>query len=88
MITVNEEPTATAEPLQRLAAEGVSVWLDDLSRRRIASGDLARLVASGRVVGITTNPSIFRAAIGSGRTTGKSSPTWPRAASPRTKPSA
>ncbi|WUD70910.1 transaldolase [Streptomyces sp. NBC_00510] len=66
MITVNEEPTATAEPLQRLAAEGVSVWLDDLSRRRIASGDLARLVASGRVVGITTNPSIFRAAIGSG----------------------
>lgn len=66
MITVNQEPTATAEPLQRLAAEGVSVWLDDLSRRRIVSGDLARLVASGRVVGVTTNPSIFRAAIGSG----------------------
>ncbi|MEU1540911.1 transaldolase [Actinacidiphila glaucinigra] len=66
MITVNEEATATAEPLQRLAAEGVSVWLDDLSRRRIASGDLARLVMSGRVVGVTTNPSIFRAAIGSG----------------------
>lgn len=66
MITVNEVATATAEPLQRLAAEGVSVWLDDLSRRRIASGDLARLVRSGRVVGVTTNPSIFRAAIGSG----------------------
>lgn len=67
MITVNEVTTATtAEPLQRLAAEGVSVWLDDLSRRRLDSGDLARLVVSGRVVGVTTNPSIFRAAIGSG----------------------
>ncbi|MDX3356962.1 transaldolase [Streptomyces sp. ME01-24h] len=66
MITMNEEVTAPAEPLRRLAAQGVSVWLDDLSRRRIASGDLARLVASGRVVGVTTNPSIFRAAIGSG----------------------
>lgn len=63
---MNEEVTAPAEPLRRLAAQGVSVWLDDLSRRRIASGDLARLVASGRVVGVTTNPSIFRAAIGSG----------------------
>ncbi|WP_431953678.1 transaldolase [Actinacidiphila sp. bgisy167] len=67
MITVNEVTTATtAEPLQRLAAQGVSVWLDDLSRRRLDSGDLARLVVSGRVVGVTTNPSIFRAAIGSG----------------------
>lgn len=63
---MNEEVAAPAEPLRRLAAQGVSVWLDDLSRRRIASGDLARLVASGRVVGVTTNPSIFRAAIGSG----------------------
>ncbi|MEU4091778.1 transaldolase [Streptomyces sp. NPDC026673] len=71
MITVNEQATATAEPLQRLAAEGVSIWLDDLSRRRIASGDLAELVASGRVVGVTTNPSIFQAAIGSGEDYGE-----------------
>ncbi|MFD3452108.1 transaldolase [Streptomyces sp. NPDC058691] len=66
MITVNEAVTATAEPLGRLAAAGVSIWLDDLSRRRISSGDLAELVSSGRVVGVTTNPSIFQAAIGSG----------------------
>ncbi|MFF3564356.1 transaldolase [Streptomyces sp. NPDC002574] len=66
MITVNEAATATAEPLRRLAAAGVSIWLDDLSRRRITSGDLAELVASERVVGVTTNPSIFQASIGSG----------------------
>ncbi|MFJ5216416.1 transaldolase [Streptomyces sp. NPDC088354] len=66
MITVNEAATAPAEPLRRLAAAGVSIWLDDLSRRRITTGDLAELVASERVVGVTTNPSIFQAAIGSG----------------------
>ncbi|MHC3468989.1 transaldolase [Streptomyces sp. 7R007] len=65
MITVTEA-TATAGALKRLADEGVSVWLDDLSRRRIDSGDLAGLVAHGGVVGVTTNPSIFQAAIGSG----------------------
>ncbi|MFG3002591.1 transaldolase [Streptomyces calvus] len=65
MITVSEA-TATAGALKRLADEGVSVWLDDLSRERIASGSLAGLVESGTVVGVTTNPSIFQAAIGSG----------------------
>jgi transaldolase len=65
MITVTEA-TATAVPLERLAREGVSIWLDDLSRRRIESGNLAELVATRHVVGVTTNPSIFQAAIGSG----------------------
>jgi transaldolase len=65
MITVTEA-TATAGALERLADEGVSLWLDDLSRRRIESGDLAGLVATKHVVGVTTNPSIFQAAIGSG----------------------
>ncbi|WP_344599819.1 transaldolase [Streptomyces glaucus] len=65
MITVTEA-TATAGALERLSDEGVSVWLDDLSRRRIESGDLARLVETRNVVGVTTNPSIFQAAIGSG----------------------
>ncbi|MEU2057284.1 transaldolase [Streptomyces bungoensis] len=60
------EAIATPGALKRLADEGVSVWLDDLSRSRIASGDLAALVADGGVVGVTTNPSIFQAAIGSG----------------------
>ncbi|MGV9452079.1 transaldolase [Streptomyces sp. NPDC003635] len=59
MITVTEA-------LRRLSDEGVSIWLDDLSRKRIASGNLAELVATRHVVGVTTNPSIFQAAIGSG----------------------
>ncbi|MFJ8605540.1 transaldolase [Streptomyces shenzhenensis] len=65
MITVTEA-TATAGALKRLSDEGVSIWLDDLSRRRISSGNLAELVARRHVVGVTTNPSIFQAAIGSG----------------------
>ncbi|MFI2629618.1 transaldolase [Streptomyces collinus] len=65
MITVTEA-TANAGALKRLSAEGVSIWLDDLSRRRIESGSLAGLVATRNVVGVTTNPSIFQAAIGSG----------------------
>ncbi|MFF7071079.1 transaldolase [Streptomyces pseudovenezuelae] len=65
MITVTEA-TATAGALKRLSDEGVSIWLDDLSRRRIESGNLAELVATRHVVGVTTNPSIFQAAIGSG----------------------
>ncbi|MEU3293677.1 transaldolase [Streptomyces longwoodensis] len=66
MITVTESTAPSAGPLQRLSAEGVSIWLDDLSRRRIESGNLAELVRTGHVVGVTTNPSIFQAAIGSG----------------------
>ncbi|MFE5600298.1 transaldolase [Streptomyces coelicoflavus] len=65
MITVTEA-TATAGALRRLADQGVSVWLDDLSRRRIESGNLAELIRTKHVVGVTTNPSIFQAAIGSG----------------------
>ncbi|MFD3496712.1 transaldolase [Streptomyces sp. NPDC058678] len=65
MIKVTEA-TAPAGALKRLSDEGVSIWLDDLSRRRIESGNLAELVAGKHVVGVTTNPSIFQAAIGSG----------------------
>ncbi|MFM9610343.1 transaldolase [Streptomyces niveiscabiei] len=56
----------TATPLERLSLEGVSIWLDDLSRKRLVSGNLAELIATQHVVGVTTNPSIFQAAIGSG----------------------
>ncbi|MFJ3659447.1 transaldolase [Streptomyces sp. NPDC090119] len=65
MSTVTEA-ISTPKALTRLADEGVSVWLDDLSRKRITSGSLAALVTDGGVVGVTTNPSIFQAAIGSG----------------------
>lgn len=52
-----------ANPLQRLAAEGQRVWLDDIQRSMIESGELARLVDDG-VAGITSNPAIFEHAIG------------------------
>jgi len=55
-----------ANALQQLAKAGVAIWLDDLSRARIQSGELARMVEHGGVVGITTNPTIFAKAIGSG----------------------
>jgi transaldolase len=49
-----------------LAAAGVAVWLDDLSRPRVTSGDLSRMVAAGTIVGITTNPTIFSKSISAG----------------------
>ncbi|MFF3399491.1 transaldolase [Streptomyces sp. NPDC002659] len=55
-----------SENLDRLAAEGVAVWLDDLSRERLAGDGLAGLVREQRVVGITSNPTIFAKAIRSG----------------------
>jgi transaldolase len=52
--------------LTDLAAAGVAVWLDDLSRTRIHSGSLAQMVERKEIVGITTNPTIFSKAIGAG----------------------
>ncbi len=52
--------------LKALADAGVSVWLDDLSRERIISGNLTELVEDRGVVGVTTNPTIFAAAIAQG----------------------
>lgn len=51
-------------PTQDLAAAGVSIWLDDLSRSRISSGNLAELIESRTISGVTTNPTIFQGAIG------------------------
>jgi transaldolase len=51
------------ERLKALADAGVSIWLDDLSRERITSGNLADLVSNYSVTGVTTNPTIFAAAL-------------------------
>jgi len=51
------------ENLRKLSEDGVSIWLDDLSRDRIRTGNLAELVKDKHVVGVTTNPSIFQKAI-------------------------
>jgi transaldolase len=55
-----------SERLQKLTAAGVSIWLDDLSRERIETGNLAELIKDKSVVGVTTNPTIFAAAISDG----------------------
>jgi transaldolase len=52
--------------LAELSEAGVSVWLDDLSRDLIGSGDLKGLTETKSVVGVTTNPSIFQAALSKG----------------------
>jgi transaldolase len=51
--------------IQRLRERGVSVWLDDLSRERLETGNLASYVAEG-VSGVTTNPTIFAGALSGG----------------------
>src|SRR3954464_5682141 len=52
--------------LAALSAAGVSVWLDDLSRDRLKSGNLQELIDTKCVVGVTPNPSIFQAALSKG----------------------
>ncbi|MGG5172594.1 transaldolase [Pseudarthrobacter sp. J1738] len=56
----------TSTPTQQLSDAGVSIWLDDLSRQRLTSGSLKKLIEEKNVVGVTTNPSIFQAAISKG----------------------
>jgi transaldolase len=53
----------TMRPTAALSRQGVAIWLDDLSRARLDTGTLAELVTDEHVVGVTTNPSIFQAAI-------------------------
>ncbi len=55
-----------SERLKALADAGVSIWLDDLSRERLETGNLAELVHDSSVVGVTTNPTIFAAALADG----------------------
>lgn len=52
--------------LAALSAAGVSVWLDDLSRDRLQTGNLQELIDTMSVVGVTTNPTIFQGALSKG----------------------
>jgi transaldolase len=56
----------TNERLAGLAAAGVSIWLDDLSRERLQTGNLQSLITDYSVVGVTTNPTIFAGALSHG----------------------
>jgi transaldolase len=51
------------DKLAELSAAGVSIWLDDMSRERLVTGNLAGLIRDRHVVGVTTNPTIFQNAI-------------------------
>jgi transaldolase len=52
--------------LSQLTAEGVSIWLDDINRDRLRTGNLADLMTNWEVRGVTSNPTIFAHAIGQG----------------------
>jgi transaldolase len=55
-----------SDALADLSAAGVAVWLDDLSRERLRSGNLQHLIDDKHVVGVTTNPTIFQKALSQG----------------------
>ncbi|WP_433423089.1 transaldolase [Microtetraspora malaysiensis] len=55
-----------SENLNRLTGAGVSIWLDDISRDRLRTGNLAALIRDKQVVGVTSNPTIFAAALSKG----------------------
>ena len=54
---------SNTDRLAQLSAAGVSIWLDDLSRERLNTGNLAALIRDKHIVGVTTNPTIFANAI-------------------------
>ena len=67
---------AQNEKLAELSAAGVAVWLDDLSRDRIRSGNLQQLRRRAHVVGVTTNPTIFQRRYPRATRTTSSCTTW------------
>jgi transaldolase len=52
--------------LTRLTDAGVSIWLDDISRDRLVTGNLADLARNYQVRGVTSNPTIFEHAMSKG----------------------
>jgi transaldolase/glucose-6-phosphate isomerase len=55
-----------SNPLQQLAGQGQSVWLDFISRDLLTTGELERMIAEDNVTGMTSNPTIFQKAIADG----------------------
>jgi transaldolase len=58
--------TTKPDTLAQLSAAGVAVWLDDINRERLATGNLAALMRDDHVVGVTSNPTIFMNALAKG----------------------
>jgi transaldolase len=55
-----------SDVLRELTEAGVSVWLDDISRDRLRTGNLESLVRDYHVRGVTSNPTIFAHAVSKG----------------------
>jgi transaldolase len=55
-----------SDALFKLSGAGVAVWLDDISRERLRTGNLQHLVDDKHVVGVTSNPTIFQKALEKG----------------------
>ncbi|MEV0386111.1 transaldolase [Nonomuraea sp. NPDC050643] len=55
-----------SENLKKLSEQGVAIWLDDISRERLRSGNLEQLIREKHVVGVTSNPTIFAGALSKG----------------------
>jgi transaldolase len=55
-----------ADVLGQLTKAGVSVWLDDISRERLSTGNLETLIKDFHVRGVTSNPTIFASALAKG----------------------
>ncbi|MGC1207255.1 MAG: transaldolase [Ornithinimicrobium sp.] len=63
---MTQDTTTAIDRLEQLSEAGVSIWLDDLNRPMIKEGELQSLLEDKHVVGVTTNPSIFAAALADG----------------------
>jgi transaldolase len=48
---------------QELLAAGQSIWYDNIQRRLLKNGEMARMIAAGEIYGVTSNPTIFMNAI-------------------------
>src|ERR1700709_2661945 len=55
-----------SDALADLSAQDVSIWLDDISRERLRTGNLQDLIDNKHVVGVTSNPTIFQKALEKG----------------------
>lgn len=55
-----------SDALANLSDQDVSIWLDDISRERLRTGNLKKLVDTLHVVGVTSNPTIFQKALDKG----------------------
>jgi transaldolase len=64
--TKGEVSTMSNPNTQALSDAGVSIWLDDLSRELLETGRITDLIKERNVVGVTSNPSIFQAALSKG----------------------